>query len=137
MKMATYGTCDRLRVGAVFYNSDKILGCGFNHQPRNQFTSRYSCDRDGHMVNENGGCIATVHAEMDALVNAIRQGNSVYQQKLFITHMPCYYCAKILVELGITSVTYISNYESKSSYGSGEKLLIKYHVSVSKYKINV
>ncbi len=123
-------TCDRLHVGAVFYKDGHFLGRGYNHLPGNK-----SCDVDGHVMNETGGCIGTIHAEMDALVNVIFAGNAhyIFKSELFITHMPCYYCAKLLVKLKIQSVTYIHYYASKGSYGSGRDLLRQNGIPVIKW----
>ena len=118
--LSQYGTCDRLKVGAVFFDDLEILGGGFNHQPGGK-----SCDDNGHILNDRGGCVGTIHAEMDALISAVSAG---YGQRLFgsnlcATHAPCYYCSKIMVDLKLSTVHYIHDYDSKSSYGSGIDLL--------------
>ena len=131
IRTSTYGTCSRLRVGAVLHRGVHVLGWGCNHQPVNWHEARRSCDRDGHVMSRpGGGCIATVHAEMDALACAIRNSEHVYGCQLFITHMPCYYCAKLLIQLGIRKIRYIYDYESRGSYGSGKQLLLRYNVEL-------
>ncbi|WP_311221003.1 MULTISPECIES: anti-phage dCTP deaminase [unclassified Acidovorax] len=51
-----------------------------------------------------------VHAEMDALLSAGRQGKSTVGSKLFVTTFPCHYCARHIVTAGIEEVQYIEPY---------------------------
>lgn len=51
-----------------------------------------------------------VHAEMDALLSAVRQGMSVVGGRMFVTTFPCHYCARHLVAAGIDEVQYIEPY---------------------------
>jgi deoxycytidylate deaminase len=51
-----------------------------------------------------------VHAEMDALLSAAREGVSVTGARMFVTTFPCHYCARHLVAAGIDEVQYIEPY---------------------------
>jgi deoxycytidylate deaminase len=51
-----------------------------------------------------------VHAEMDALLSAARQGISPVGTRLFVTTFPCHYCARHLVTAGVDEVQYIEPY---------------------------
>lgn len=51
-----------------------------------------------------------VHAEMDALLTAARQGVSTVGAKLFVTTYPCHYCARHIVTAGVEEVQYIEPY---------------------------
>lgn len=51
-----------------------------------------------------------VHAEMDALLSAARQGASPVGGRLFTTTFPCHYCARHIVSAGIDEVQYIEPY---------------------------
>jgi tRNA(Arg) A34 adenosine deaminase TadA len=51
-----------------------------------------------------------VHAEMDALLSAAREGVSVVGARMFVTTYPCHYCARHLVTAGIDEVQYIEPY---------------------------
>lgn len=132
------GTCDRLQVGAVIFDrmNKAILGKGHNRAPHNWYNKVASCDEGGHVLNNSGGCIRTVHAEMVALADALKNPiKSVRGFSLMTTHAPCYYCSKFLVELNIMELFYMKDYESKSSYGSGLVLLHEYHVKIQKVKV--
>jgi len=51
-----------------------------------------------------------VHAEMDALLSAARQGISPTGTRLFVTTYPCHYCARHLVAAGVDEVQYVEPY---------------------------
>lgn len=51
-----------------------------------------------------------VHAEMDAVISAGRQGVSTIGTRLFVTTFPCHYCARHIVSAGIYQVQYIEPY---------------------------
>lgn len=51
-----------------------------------------------------------VHAEMDALLRAARQGKSTVGTRMFVTTYPCHYCARHIVAAGVDEVQYIEPY---------------------------
>ena len=51
-----------------------------------------------------------VHAEMDALLSAGRQGVSTLGTRLFVTTFPCHNCARHIVSAGIDEVQFIEPY---------------------------
>ncbi len=51
-----------------------------------------------------------VHAEMDALLSAAREGVSPVGTRLFVTTFPCHYCARHAVSAGVDEVQYIEPY---------------------------
>lgn len=51
-----------------------------------------------------------VHAEMDALLSAGREGVSTVGTRLFVTTFPCHFCARHIVGAGVYEVQYIEPY---------------------------
>jgi deoxycytidylate deaminase len=51
-----------------------------------------------------------VHAEMDALLSAGREGTSTVGTRLFVTTFPCHYCARHIVSAGVYEVQFIEPY---------------------------
>ena len=51
-----------------------------------------------------------VHAEMDALLSAGREGVSTIGTRLFVTSFPCHYCARHIVSAGVYEVQFIEPY---------------------------
>ncbi|MDU9413201.1 anti-phage dCTP deaminase [Pseudomonas sp. zfem005] len=57
-----------------------------------------------------------VHAEMDALFTAARQGISPVGSRLFVTTFPCHYCARHIVSAGVDEVQYIEPYPKSLAF---------------------
>jgi deoxycytidylate deaminase len=51
-----------------------------------------------------------VHAEMDALLRAAREGTKTVGTRMFVTTYPCHYCARHIVAAGVVEVQYIEPY---------------------------
>ncbi|MCK5083138.1 MAG: dCMP deaminase, partial [Candidatus Omnitrophica bacterium] len=55
-------------------------------------------------------CVRTVHAEMNALIQAAKRGHSIEGATAYVTNMPCTTCAKALITAGIERVVVFSEY---------------------------
>lgn len=106
-----YGTCDRLKVGAAIYNQGKLVGMGFNTSIGNSGT----CNELGHLMIK-GSCKRTIHAEMNAVIDAMYNGVSLKGATLYCSHRPCVDCAKILECAGVKTVFFLHDY--LSDYGA-------------------
>jgi deoxycytidylate deaminase len=51
-----------------------------------------------------------VHAEMDAVLSAGREGIGTIGTRLFVTTFPCHYCARHIVSAGVDEVQFIEPY---------------------------
>ncbi len=113
-QVATRSTCDRLSVGAVLVRDRQILSTGYNGSVR----GANHCDTVGHMLAVghrlvDGGCKRTVHAEANAIVQAAYQGIRIGGAVLYVTHSPCFECAKLIVNAGISYVSYAVAYRDR------------------------
>jgi dCMP deaminase len=112
MLVATRGTCDRKRVGAVLVNQHRrVIATGYNGTP----SGVPHCDDTEHTLAEIDGrqsCIATLHAESNAL-DAAR--GDTHDCTMYTTVIPCFDCAKRIVNAGITRVVYSEYYESRKT----------------------
>ncbi|MDO5755500.1 MAG: cytidine/deoxycytidylate deaminase family protein [Tissierellia bacterium] len=104
--VASRSTCDRAFVGCVIVNKDnRIVSTGYN----GAISGNPHCDEIGHTLR-NGHCIATIHAEMNALLYCAKEGISVGGCKCFVTHFPCLNCVKSLIQAGIKEIYYNEAY---------------------------
>lgn len=94
-------TCDRAFVGCVLVRDKRILTTGYNGSP----TGQAHCDEAGHLMVE-GHCVRTIHAEMNAIIQAALHGVSTRGATCYVTHFPCVNCAKALVNAGIVRLVY-------------------------------
>ena len=104
--VATRSTCDRAFVGCTLVNKDnRIVSTGYN----GSVAGNPHCDEVGHVLRD-GHCIATIHAEMNALLYCAKEGISVKGATAYITHFPCLNCTKALIQAGIAKVVYKHGY---------------------------
>jgi dCMP deaminase len=94
-------SCERLKVGAVFVKDQRILATGFN----GSLPGQDHCEDVGCLVHK-GNCIRCVHAETNAICQAARHGVSLEDSWLYVTHMPCINCYKIVLAAGASRVYY-------------------------------
>ena len=100
-QVATRATCDRKHVGAVLVRDRTILSTGYNGSIR----GLPHCDEVGHMM-ENGHCVATVHAEANAILQAAKNGVRIDGSTLYTTASPCWPCFKLVANSGCLRIVY-------------------------------
>jgi dCMP deaminase len=107
---ATRSTCDRKQVGAVIVRDKTILSTGYNGSIRGMD----HCDDVGHLM-EGGHCVATVHAEANAIIQAAKNGVRIDGAELYTTASPCWNCFKLLANSGVTRVYFGEFYRDRRS----------------------
>lgn len=106
MTVSQRGTCDRAYVGCVIVNKEnRIVSTGYN----GSIKGNPHCDEIGHTMRD-GHCIATIHAEMNALLYCAKEGISVNGCIAYVTHFPCLNCTKSLIQAGISKIYYNKAY---------------------------
>ncbi|MGD8375978.1 MAG: dCMP deaminase family protein [Acidobacteriota bacterium] len=109
-QVATRSTCDRKHVGAVIVRDRTILSTGYNGSIRGM----PHCDDVGHQL-ENNHCVATVHAEANAIIQAAKNGVQVDGGELYTTASPCWNCFKLIANSGIRRIYYGEFYRDRRS----------------------
>jgi len=117
---ATRSTCDRKHVGAVIVRDKTILSTGYNGSIRGM----PHCDDVGHLI-ENDHCVATVHAEANAIIQAAKNGVRIDDAQLYTTASPCWNCFKLIANAGIRTIYYGEFYRDARSLEVAEKLGIR------------
>lgn len=114
-QVAERSTCARAKVGAVIVRDKNILATGYNGAP----AGMPHCTDAGCLIYEcktpNGdteqNCFRTIHAEMNAIAQAAKNGASIKDAAIYITHTPCIHCLKVLVNTGIKEIHYQKPYK--------------------------
>jgi len=127
-QVATRATCDRKHVGALIVKDKVILSTGYNGSMRGM----PHCDEIGHEM-ENGHCVRTVHAEMNAIVQAAKNGVAINGATLYTTASPCWICFKLLINSGIKSVVFGEHYRESRIFDVSQQLGISL-IDLSKTK---
>ena len=114
-QVAERSTCSRAKVGAVIVRDKNILATGYNGAP----AGMPHCTDAGCLIYEsrtpNGeleeNCFRTIHAEINAIAQAAKNGSAIKEASIYITHTPCIHCCKVLVNTGIRQIYYESPYK--------------------------
>lgn len=104
--VALQGTCQRAQVGAVLVRAGRPLSVGYNGAP----PGMPHCE---HLVDPTvTGCTNAVHAELNAIAWAARNGIPTDGATLYCTHQPCVSCGQAIVSAGITRVFWSKPYRA-------------------------
>ena len=103
--VALRSTCDRASVGAVLVKEKHIISTGYNGSP----AGLEHCDEVGHLMIE-GHCVRTVHAEVNAIIQAAVFGLATRDAVCYVTHFPCLNCTKMLINARISKLIYKNSY---------------------------
>ena len=149
-RFADLSPARRLHVGAIVVKDDRIISIGYNGMPvgwdneceykeympgdsRDEslypfetYDSELESNRRFRYVTKD----EVLHAESNAIAKLAKSTNSGLGADLFVTHMPCLDCAKIIYQSGISRVWYGANYRDDS----GVKFLEKSGVEVKQIK---
>jgi len=131
-QVAERSTCNRAKVGAVIVREKNILATGYNGSP----AGLPHCTEVGCLIYQsktpNGeteeNCYRTIHAEINAIAQAAKNGVSIRDADIYVTHTPCIHCLKVLINTGIRGIFYEKEYKLHTVYellGSAAVLLQK------------
>jgi dCMP deaminase len=118
--VATRSTCPRKYVGAVLVRNRTILSTGYNGSIRGM----PHCSDVGHMMEE-GHCVATIHAEANAIIQAARNGVMIEGATNYVTASPCWSCFKQLANAGVTRICYGEFYRDERIFDIAKKIHIE------------
>ena len=120
-EVSTWSKDPGTRVGSVLVQDRRIIATGYNGFPQGISDSleRYS-NRDTKLA-------FTVHAEVNAILNAAKSGAETRMSTLYVTFPPCVRCATSIIQAGITRLVCpdleFSPERWRSSFEEGQMLL--------------
>jgi len=107
--------CVSKQVGAVIVKNGRILSTGYNGTPAGFINC---CDYwKGEYTSEHHEWSKTyeIHAEMNAIIWAAREGISIEGATIYVTLEPCSECSKNVIASGIKRIVYAKSYEHTHS----------------------
>jgi dCMP deaminase len=122
---AKLSSAKRLQVGAIIVKNDKVLSIGYNGTPSgwDNICEDEIVEHSTYII-DNGGpeypctTIGTktrpevIHAEMNALGKLAKSNETSDGASMYITHAPCFDCAKLIHITGISKVYYRNSYRN-------------------------
>jgi len=105
--LALRSTCTRLMVGATIVRDKRIIAGGYN----GSVSGSVHCVDEGCYVVD-GHCVRTVHAEANALLQCAKFGVATEGAHIYVTHFPCLQCTKQIIQAGIDTVYYATDYRN-------------------------
>jgi dCMP deaminase len=118
--VATRATCDRKHVGAVLVRDRTILSTGYNGSIR----GLPHCTEAGHMM-EDGHCVATVHAEANAIIQAAKNGVAIEGSTIYTTASPCWPCFKLIANAGCRRIVFGEFYRDNRIFDISQQVGIE------------
>ena len=126
--IAKLSTCYKYQVGCLIVKEKRIISIGYNGTP----SGWKHCIEDNKLHSKY-----EIHAEMNAIGFAVRNGISTEGSEMYITHLPCFSCAKLIVASRIRKVVYINDYEDWTVNDNTIEFLKVNNVEVIKYDRNM
>jgi dCMP deaminase len=108
-------TCERAHIGAVIVRDNNILATGYNGSPSGLPHCEgpncliYKSTHPDGTIEEN--CMRTIHAEINAIAQAAKNGTAIQGADIYITASPCINCLKVLINVGIKTIYYDKPYK--------------------------
>jgi dCMP deaminase len=95
--------CERLKVGCVLVKDNRLISMGYNG---------FLAGAEHRSIIRYGHEQATIHAEINAITDAVKRGVSIDGAEAYITHYPCLNCFKALASSGIKKIFYEIDYKN-------------------------
>ncbi|EDW44179.1 probable deoxycytidylate deaminase [Drosophila sechellia] len=115
------------QVGACIVDSqNRIVAIGYNGFPRNCSDDVFPWSKATKRSKKDDPLedkkMYVVHAEANAILNT--NGMSLSGTRLYTTLFPCNECAKLIIQVGISQVLYLSDkYAYKPKYRASKRML--------------
>jgi len=119
----------RKQVGACLVTEHGVVLGGVNGQPTGGSNAcEYVGGVNGELVTKD----STIHAELNCVLKAAKEGVSCFGATIYTTLSPCVPCSAMLINAGIKRLVYGELYRDKT----GVELLVNSGVQVEQMEVN-
>ena len=116
-EVAKRSTCNNGQTGVVIVKDKQILTTGYNGSPR----GLPHCADEGCLIRkttygdgvEKERCLRTIHAELNAIIQAALHGISTKGATMYGVYKPCSQCMKAIINAGIKRLVVQNNYHDE------------------------
>ena len=122
IRISEMSHANRKKVGCCIVKDNNIISFGWNGTPSGMHND---CeDSDGNTRPE------VIHAEMNAFSKLLKNGNQpIVGSTIYLTLSPCYDCAKLIIQSGISRVIFLEEYRINDAI----KFLVNSNIEVYRY----
>lgn len=106
--------CVSEKVGCLIVLDDRIVSVGYNGTPSGYINCEDMFSSAGK-AHSKWSQKFEIHAEMNALLYAAKNGISVDGATLYSTLQPCWQCSKNLIQAGVQKVVFSEKYDRLDS----------------------
>lgn len=112
--VAKYSNCVSKKVGCVILSNSGKFIYGFNNTVKgaircNEYFSNISLNNS--LTHSEFNNRYEVHAEMNAILFALKNNINIDGATCYITHQPCWNCTKHLAAAGVKKIIYINRWD--------------------------
>lgn len=140
-RTSTESSCISKKVGCVIVKDKRIISMGYNGTPSDYINCDEHFKDKQWMVQDNlwrqhhhrWSDIHEIHAEMNAIMFAAKNGIPIDGATLYCTLFPCQHCLKNLLQCGIKKVIYRDEYDL-GQYDQDFLSFIKRNIEIKKYE---
>jgi len=135
--VATRSTCLRRKVGAVIVKDKRILATGYNGVPSGlRHCLDVGCIRDKLKIpsGERHELCRGLHAEQNAILQAVVHHIDIKDSILYITNQCCIICAKMLINAQVKEIVISAGYPDKLARDMLEEAKVKIRLLKPKKK---
>jgi len=105
--LSTFSKYKKHRVGALLLRDGRIISTGYNGNPM-KVSER--------PIIKNDKNSSSIHAEMNTIIFAARNGISIKGCEIFVSLFPCADCTKHLYQAGIKKIYYLNDFKNEDNY---------------------
>jgi dCMP deaminase len=114
-EISSASKCVSKQVGAVIVKDGRILSTGYNGTPAGYTNCSEYWNNKYTDQHHEWSKKYEIHAEMNAIIWAAREGISIKDATIYVTLEPCSECSKNLIASGIKKIVYNKSYEHNDS----------------------
>ncbi|MBL0686822.1 MAG: dCMP deaminase [Sulfurospirillum sp.] len=115
LEIASASKCVSKKVGAVIVKNGRILSTGYNGTPTGHINCCDYWDNKDDNEHHEWSKMYEIHAEMNAIIWAAREGISIQGATMYVTLEPCGDCSKNIIASGIKRVVYNTSHKHTDS----------------------
>ena len=122
--VASMSSCVRLKVGCLVVTENDTIVIGYNGTPSGWDNV---CETEDNVTHDY-----VLHAEANAISKFASSTESSRGSTVFVTHVPCIHCAKLIAQAKVKAVYYLNDYRDEA----GKKHLIKCGIHIERISID-